>query len=384
MAAKFLPGFKGLGFGQGARVMAFVLFVAGEDSGDIVGEQAVKSAVSLGFGARGVGGSRMVRAGLDCLFDFEKFPVSGFGDVFPKLSFFANVTALLKRELAREDCAGVCLVDYPGMNLALAECAKQRGKSVLYLEPPQIFAWKASRAKKLAGVKLGVFFGVEKSAYEKQGLEATLLKHPFAETLPDLSEKREVQGEKPLVLFLPGSRFGALRRNLPLYVQAASELKDVRIAFLASRDSLLRELQTLLPKNFSSELVPRLACDRAKLFSTAAVVVAQPGTALTEAALSGAKIVSAVKPDFLTYALAKSFLKVPHLAMPNLILGRRAFPELVAAPFTSKKTAAKNLRLAIEHSLSQSGAEFTQKIREAMLCGSSVSELSLEFFGQLV
>lgn len=384
MAPELLPCVKGLGLGQGARVMAFVLFVAGEDSGDILGEQAVRTAVSLGFGARGIGGSRMAEAGLECLFDFEKFPVSGFGDVFPKLSFFAKVTALLKREIAREECAGVCLVDYPGMNLELAECAKRCGKKVLYLEPPQIFAWKASRAKKLAGAKLGVFFEVEKSAYEGQGIGATLLRHPFAETLPALHERPEPSGKEPLVLFLPGSRVGALRRNLPLYVQAASELKNVRVAFLASRKALLPELQKLLPQNFSCELVPELSSDRARLFSKAAVVVAGPGTALTEAALSGANIVSAVKPDFLTYALAKSFLKVPHLAMPNLILGTRAFPECVAGPFTSKKVAAKTLRLAIEHSLTQNSAAFTKKIREAMLCGSSVSELSLEFFGQLV
>lgn len=362
--------------------MAFVLFVAGEDSGDIVGEEAVRAAASLGFLARGVGGRRMVEAGLESLFDFEKFPVSGFGDVFPKLSFFASVAALLKREILKADCAGVCLVDYPGMNLALAEFAKAHSKKVLYLEPPQIFAWKASRARKLAGTTLGVFFEIEGQAYERQGLKATLLRHPFVQTLPKAGGSRA--SREPLVLFLPGSRSGALRRNLPLYLEAARELKTAKVLFLASRRALLRELQGLLPKGFACELVPEASSARANLFAKASVVVAQPGTALTEAALSGASIVSAVKPDFLTFILAKLFLKVPHLAMPNLILNKRAFPEFVATPFMSRKVAATKLMASIEGALGQDASALTESLRQAMLRGSSVGELSLEFFGQFL
>ena len=63
----------------------FVLFCAGEDSGDVLGEAFVQEATRLGVIVRGVGGSRMQAAGLDAVEDYETLPVSGFLDIFPRV-----------------------------------------------------------------------------------------------------------------------------------------------------------------------------------------------------------------------------------------------------------------------------------------------------------
>ena len=63
----------------------FVLFCAGEDSGDVLGESLVRSAVDNGMNVLGVGGPRMQRVGLTPVGDYETLPVSGFGDVLPHI-----------------------------------------------------------------------------------------------------------------------------------------------------------------------------------------------------------------------------------------------------------------------------------------------------------
>lgn len=50
---------------------SFVLFCAGEDSGDILGQKLVETCVNSGLKACGSGGVRMLSAGLQPIVDFE-------------------------------------------------------------------------------------------------------------------------------------------------------------------------------------------------------------------------------------------------------------------------------------------------------------------------
>jgi len=53
------------------------------------------------------------------------------------------------------------------------------------------------------------------------------------------------------------------------------------------------------------------------------------GTACLEAALAGAAPVIGYRCDRLSAFVAKMLLRTDHIGLPNIILGRRAFPELV-------------------------------------------------------
>ena len=125
----------------------------------------------------------MVRAGLDPVIDFEELPVSGFGDVLPRYFRLRKLYGMMKATLRSPDCVAFIAIDYPGFNMGLASLAKRLGKPVLYVAPPQVWAWKRSRAKKLQGVSLAVLFEFEKDVYEKFGCKVNLLRHPFVESL---------------------------------------------------------------------------------------------------------------------------------------------------------------------------------------------------------
>jgi lipid-A-disaccharide synthase len=72
---------------------------------------------------------------------------------------------------------------------------------------------------------------------------------------------------------------------------------------------------------------------RAALFHARASVVAS-GTATVEAALMGNPFVVVYRVSPLTYAIARRVVKVAHVAMVNLIAGKRIVPELIQQDFT--------------------------------------------------
>ncbi len=78
---------------------------------------------------------------------------------------------------------------------------------------------------------------------------------------------------------------------------------------------------------------------RATLLHTRASVVAS-GTATVEAALIGNPFVVVYRLSRASYAVAKRVVKVPHVAMVNLIANARVVPELIQDAFTADGVAA--------------------------------------------
>jgi lipid-A-disaccharide synthase len=78
---------------------------------------------------------------------------------------------------------------------------------------------------------------------------------------------------------------------------------------------------------------------RAALFHARGSVVAS-GTATVEAALLGNPFVVVYRLSKVSYAIARRFVTVPHVAMANLIAGRRVVPELIQNEFTAANVTA--------------------------------------------
>ena len=82
----------------------------------------------------------------------------------------------------------------------------------------------------------------------------------------------------------------------------------------------------------------------AALFHARASVVAS-GTATVEAALIGNPFVVVYRVSPLTYAIAKRVVTVAHVAMVNLIAGKRVVPELIQNDFTAANIVQQIERL---------------------------------------
>jgi lipid-A-disaccharide synthase len=96
------------------------------------------------------------------------------------------------------------------------------------------------------------------------------------------------------------------------------------------------------------------------------------GTATLEACLIGRPLVVAYKMGQLTYVLLKCLVKIPFIALPNLLAGKRIVPEFIQAAATPENCAnALNDFLAQISFQENVSAEFA-KIRQVLQHNASV------------
>ena len=98
----------------------------------------------------------------------------------------------------------------------------------------------------------------------------------------------------------------------------------------AQRDSVRRLIEA---KGSSLAVRPANDAGAALLHARASVVAS--GTATVEAALIGNPFVVVYRVSPITYSIAKRVVTVPHVAMANLIAGKRVVPELIQSDFTA-------------------------------------------------
>lgn len=378
----------------------YLLFCAGEDSGDCIGNALIKASYdyfkelslpSFPIKFVGAGGARMVGAGLEPLINYEALPVSGFVDVLPKYLTLRRHFNKLKAALKNPLCVGLVAIDYPGFNMKLAQMAGRLNKPSLYVAPPQVWAWKENRAKRLAKIpktKLAVFFDFEKTPYEKAGCDVDLLLHPYVESSSKIFRKEG--SPKGVVLLMPGSRKSQMLRNVPVFLEVARRMPQERFIFVAARENLLpylkscvlRCLKSMGPLQVDFEVAPFEGVRRNEFFQDAVGALTAPGTATLELALSGCPFVVCMKPDFMTYALGRLLVKTKYFSLPNIIWGRRLFDEFVQNSWSGSKfnEVARCLQDAIAQKKS-----CAQNLRSLLLENHKTSkQLMSEFLAQFV
>ncbi|MCL2100471.1 MAG: hypothetical protein FWH22_02015 [Fibromonadales bacterium] len=294
----------------------FILIISGEDSGDAIGEEIVKTIVDQGFEAIGAGGAKMQSAGLKAVANFETLAVNGFFDVLKKLPDLFFIKRTLQKNLKDKNCKALICIDYPGMNLPLMKFAKKINKPVFYIAPPQIWAWKKSRGKHFKDVSVGVFFDFEKEIYESFGAKVFFARHPC------LSDTKICEAFKGKVLFLPGSRLGQLKRNLSRYLSIAKDVENA--VFVASRKELFDFLNKKLAGKF-----PVILKAPGTSFAGAKAAFCTPGTAVLETFIANVPTTAVAVIDPLTYIMGKLFLKTKYLTLPNIILKKEVVKEYI-------------------------------------------------------
>ncbi len=158
-----------------------------------------------------------------------------------------------------------------------------------------------------------------------------------ASTQPTPLEARDPH----LVAFFPGSREKELRAHIPILVEAERLLTaarpKLRCAYAASSESSRRIIQSFSPK---AVFAP--AQELQHQASSGAIC---SGTATLEAALAGLPMCVFYRVAWPTYWMGRALIKVPYLAMPNLLANRPLIKELIQSNFTPKAVALEIERL---------------------------------------
>ena len=325
---------------------------AGEASGEHYGALLIE-ALKRRFAATGqsavffgMGGQRMAAAGLERVVRSEDVAVMGLTEVVLHLPrIWREYRKLIKAIRDRRPSVAV-LIDFPEVHFRLAKELHRLGIPVVYFVSPQLWAWKKHRIKLVRKYidRMLVIFPFEEPFYRENGVEAEFVGHPLADLPLPAIHRGQFAGEYGLdpamtwIALLPGSRPREIRDHLPEMLKAAKALPE-EIQFLIPLAPTLNAAQRAQVLRLVDEHGGGLAIwlvedARAALFHARASVVAS-GTATVQAALIGNPFVVVYRVSPLTYAIAKRVVKVPHVAMANLIAGKRVVPELIQSDFTA-------------------------------------------------
>jgi lipid-A-disaccharide synthase len=365
-----------------------IFISAGEASGEHYGALLIE-ALKKQLAARretarfiGMGGARMEAAGLERVVRSEDMAVMGLTEVVLHLPRIYREFRKLKKAVndpARRPDVAV-LIDFPEIHFRLARALHRLGIPVIYFVSPQLWAWKKRRIKLVREYvrRMLVIFPFEEPFYRDQGVSAEFVGHPLAELplpaigreeyarqtpflhqdqwnygpydLADLPEGTgsidgkihyELDPQKKWIALLPGSRMGEISRNLSGMVDAAALLGNQYEYIVPLAPTLterqIRSIQYDLGNRLLPEKPPRITFvrDAPAALLHARVSVVASGTATVEAALMGNPFVVVYRVSPVTYAIARRVVKVAHVAMVNLISGKRIVPELIQHDFTA-------------------------------------------------
>jgi lipid-A-disaccharide synthase len=358
---------------------------AGEASGEHYGAlliAALKARLrSIGQPAAffGMGGERMVAAGLQRVVRSEDMAVMGITEVVRHLPRIYREFRKLKRAIAAQPPSIAILIDFPDIHFRLAAQLHRLGVPVFYFVSPQLWAWKKHRIKLVQKYidEMLVIFPFEQKFYLDHGVRAEFVGHPLADlplpsvTRDQFARQNNLDPDRVWIGLLPGSRAKEIRDNLPEMLAAARLLAaqgdyEFVIPLAPTLHPTQRAMAAALVRQHAGALTVRLTGDaRATLLHARASVVAS-GTATVEAALIGNPFVVVYRVSPLTYAIAQRVVSVPHVAMANLIAGRRAVPELIQSHFTAANIVQQLAPLLPDGNPRQSMRNDLERIRELL------------------
>jgi len=307
---------------------------AGEASGDIHAASLLGElrAIKPGLAAVGMGGPALTAAGCDVRFPMRLISLVGLTEVLSGLPRILRLLAEVKRALVETKPRALILIDCPDFHFRVARMAKKLGIPVYYYVSPQVWAWRSGRVEFLRRFTRRVLciLPFEKDFYAARGMEVDYVGHPLMDQMP-LAELDAMRPDPDLLGLLPGSRRKEVAALLPEFASTAlllrREFPNLRVAMARAPGLDPEFLRSFLPPELPVEIVEPE--DRYRMMRASRVLLAASGTVTLEAALIGTPLVMSYRFSALSYAIGKMVVRVKYGSLPNLILDREVFPELI-------------------------------------------------------
>lgn len=334
------------------------MIVAGEASGDIYGAHLVLAIKNLAPNIRffGLGGPEMKKAGVRIMYQLSALAVVGITEIIPRIRYIFQALRKLKKALKVTPPDLVILIDYPGFNLNLAKKAHSLGIPVLYYIPPQVWAWREGRVKKIAKRvdRVAVILPFEKEFYTKYGIKVEYVGHPLLDdTLPEIDKEKikeslDIGFERgPILGLLPGSRAEETVRMMPVMIGAAEIISCYypRLYCVLPLASTVSE-EVIRPYLKDANIDIKVnRSDTKTILKIADLALIASGTATLEAAIMETPMVITYKLSPLSYILGRFLVKVSNIGLVNLVAGKAIVPEFIQGEATTQRLAEEGLAI---------------------------------------
>lgn len=312
----------------------------------------------------GAGGRRMRDAGVELAIDLTQSTVFGITGVMKHYFKLLRFRNQLLRVAVRRQPDVLVGVDYSGFNrsLAAAVCRHVRRQSaafgnwrprIVQFVSPQVWASRESRVYQLQrdyDMILSIF-PFEKPWYAEHAprVRVEFVGHFLVDRFPEGPRLRQQEprpvGPEARVVLLPGSRKSELAQHVPILIETARRIlhqhKAVFTLVLPSE-----ELRSAFASRINqSDININTQIGRLHdALARADLAIASSGTVTLECAWFGVPTVVLYKLNRLEYEIGRRIVKVPYIAMPNLLAGEAVFPEYIQNDATPAKLSEAALR----------------------------------------
>ena len=331
-----------------------VFLVAGEDSGDRLGAALIAAIKRRSPGARfsGVGGVQMAGEGVPSLFPLGDLAIIGIAGI-PE-----NLSKIVKRIRQTADAViaakpdVLVIIDSPEFTHRVARRVRARNAEIPVVDYvcPSVWAWRPGRARAMRAYVDHVLalLPFEPAAMRRlDGPPCTFVGHPLGERAgrlrPSAEEARRRLADPPLLLVLPGSRAGEIRRMAGIFGEAVALAAQRAGPLEVVVPSVPRLAGTVKAAVASWAIVPRVVTEpdeRDAAFRAARAALTKSGTSTLELAVAGIPMVAGYTVPLFEELIARMLINVQSVILANLVLGENAVPELLQREFTPERLAA--------------------------------------------
>ena len=323
-----------------------IMVSAGEASGDSHASHALQALQDSGtqFSSFGMGAGALQAAGTELIVDCRDLTVIGIVEVLLNYPKLVQRLKLLREALTARKPDLLLIVDYPDFNLKLAETAKAAGVPVLFYISPKVWAWRAGRVPRIGSLvsHMAVLFPFEVDIYQQAGIPVTYVGNPVVRDAVSQYTRNEacsylgLQPGSPVIAVLPGSRKSEIQRHLPVMCstikQLTRQIPDLQVilpvAPTLEYDFVNQILQETIAESLGKSLV-LTEKDSRDVLRAADVAFVASGTATLETALIGTPMIVMYIINGINYAIVKRLLKIPDVALVNIVAGKRIVPEYI-------------------------------------------------------
>jgi lipid-A-disaccharide synthase len=351
-----------------------LFMVAGEHSGDALGAKLMAVLNERRRGRIryvGVGGPEMAAHGLVSQFPMADVAVMGPSAILRRLPRILRRIHTTTAAAVVAEPDALIIIDSPEFTHPIAKRVRRRLPEVPIIDyvSPSVWAWRPGRAKAMRGYVDHVLalLPFEPDAHGRLGgPPCTYVGHPLIERLPwiagldtaPLAERLALAPDTALLVVLPGSRPSEVTRLMAPFGEALTRLLERGRKFevvIPAVDSVRALIEARLA---TWPLKPHFVSgeeDKFRAFKLARAALAASGTVTLELALAGTPMVVAYKVDAVMAPILRRMVAAPSAVLANLVLGERAFPELLQEYCTPV-----NLASALAPLLDESGARALQ------------------------
>jgi lipid-A-disaccharide synthase len=335
-----------------------VYVVAGEQSGDLLGARLIAAlrAASPRLRFAGVGGPRMAEQGVQTLFPMQELAVMGLVEVLPRLHRLRRRLAETVADVLARRPAVLVTIDSPGFTLRLLRRLHGKGIRRVHYVAPQVWAWKERRVRSFPGLwdRLLCLFPFEPEFFASHGLEAVFVGHPVLQSGVDggsaarFRATHSVPENAPVLVLMPGSRRSEASRLLPVFAATLSLLAPKLpnlVPVIPTAPAVAGIVREASGGWTRPPLVVSDLTDKHDAYAAAAAALTKSGTSTLELALAGVPMAVTYRINPVSAMLAAHMLRIPHVAMVNILAGRAVVPELLQRDCTPQKLAAVVSRL---------------------------------------